>query len=429
MIGAQKVLPMLAEGHGPSRHLTELGTVASWRASIGENCRNNPLMILAVSLALSGPLLAVLNADGGGLHFRGTSSSGKTTLLRIAASVWGSRGLIGQWRATSNGLEGTAKALNDMVLALDEIAEIAPRALHEAIYMLANGRAKSRMTKDATLAEAASWRLALISSGEISVEEKLKEARLDAMIGHEVRLIDIEADTRTYGVFDDLHGAPSAAAFADALRAATEQHYGALGRAFVRKLSKLLSASSAERVDRVVRSHADAWVKALPSAPDGQIQRVARRFAILAVSGALATKWDLTGWEEKDAIEAARTAFLDWYERRFGEKRDAADTVVTCLKSFLDDELAKLHHLRTTGSALAPIEGWRDDTRAYLPPETWSKIYPGIEGSEAAKALLDMHLLVPGDNGRPMRKSPRAIPGRPRLYTVNLERVDAYKVV
>lgn len=428
VIGAAKVLPMLAQGHGPSRHLAVKGSIESWRDSIGSKCQGNPLMVLAVSLAFSGPLLAVLHADGGGLHFRGTSSSGKTTLLRLAASVWGSRGLIGQWRATSNGLEATASALNDMVLPLDEIAEIAPRALHEAIYMLANGRAKARMAKDATAADSASWRLALISSGEVSVAEKLKEASLDVMIGHEVRLIDIEADTRTHGVFDTLHGAKSAAAFADALRAAAQDHHGAVGREFVRKLSALLQIKSPEMFERMVRGHVSAWLDALPSAPDGQIQRVARRFAIIAVAGRLATAMKLTGWGETDAVDAAHAAFIDWYERRFGDKRDAVDSVAKRLKAFLDAELSSLQHLNALQVSDTDVQGWRDDTRAYLTAATWSKLYPDAEGATAAKALLDMQMLVPGDGGRLMRKAPRGVPSRPRLYTLNLERIDAYKI-
>ncbi|WP_175610469.1 DUF927 domain-containing protein [Rhodobacter aestuarii] len=405
VIGQQNVLPMLEHGHGVSQYLKEKGTVESWRENIGEKCVGNPLMILAVSLAFSGPLLRGINAEGGGLHFRGTSSSGKTTLLRLAASVWGSSGLIGQWRATTNGLEGTAKALNDMVLPLDEIAEIAPNALNEAIYMLANGRAKSRMTKNATLAEAASWRLALISSGEISVEEKLKEAKRDAKIGHEVRLIDIEADTRTYGVFDDLHGASDAAAFADALRADTEQHHGAVGRIFAQRLSVPMKSDSGAKIANIVRRHANAWVRELPSAADGQIQRVARRFAILAVAGWLATEMELTGWGEIDASDAARAAFLDWYERRFGEKRDAADAFVMCLKSFLETEHAHLQEIHAPSLAQGEIKGWYDATRAYIPTETWCALFPGDAGEKAANALRDMAILLPGDGGRLRRRS------------------------
>lgn len=178
LIGTDDVLP-LAPQTGIGAGIVSAGSVNDWKQNVGAKCRGNPLMILAVSLAFSGPLLAPLGLTGGGLHFRGASSSGKTTLLNLAASVWGDRRLITQWRATSNGLEAMAASLNYMLLPLDEIADINARDLHGAIYMLANGVGKARMTKDVTLSDQARWRLALISSGEVSVEEKLKEAKLD----------------------------------------------------------------------------------------------------------------------------------------------------------------------------------------------------------------------------------------------------------
>lgn len=105
LIGSAQVLP-LAPASGIGAGLVEAGSVASWKADIGARCSGNSQMVMAVSLAFSGPLLAPLGMAGGGLHFRGASSSGKTTLLNIAASVWGDRRLITPWRATSNGLEG-----------------------------------------------------------------------------------------------------------------------------------------------------------------------------------------------------------------------------------------------------------------------------------------------------------------------------------
>jgi hypothetical protein len=39
-----------------------------------------------------------------------------------------------------------------------------------------------------------------------------------------------------------------------------------------------------------------------------------------------------------------------------------------------------------------------------------------------------MQMLVTGEDGRLTRKAPRAIAGRPRLYTVIIDRVTTYKV-
>jgi putative DNA primase/helicase len=191
VLGQKPVLRLMSANQRQSAALNVCGTVDSWKTEVGVKCKGNPMMVLAASLAFSAPLLKVAGMLGGGLHFRGLSSSGKSTLLRLAASVCGSPGLVSQWRATSNGLEGLAASCNDLLLPLDEIGEIAPRELDKAIYMLANGKGKTRMTKDADLDEAAIWRLALISSGEVSIREQLAKLNLTAMEGQEVRLIDI----------------------------------------------------------------------------------------------------------------------------------------------------------------------------------------------------------------------------------------------
>jgi putative DNA primase/helicase len=426
VIGPDQVVP-LSVAKGPCRAIGAMNTADAWRDALGIKCQGNPLMILAVSLAFSGPLLEPLGISGGGLHFRGASSSGKTTLLNLASSVWGGPGLITQWRATSNGLEGIAPTLNGLLLPLDEIAEISARDLHSAIYMLSNGTGKSRMTKDAALAEPARWRLSVVSSGEISIAEKLREARLEAMAGHEVRLIDVEADGRPYGAFDELHGAPDAAGFANAILRASHSHYGSVGERFVELLIQALAAGKGESIQSLMVTLTAKWLKKLPSAPDGQTERVAARFALIATAGVVATRFGLTGWQVNEATNAAEMAFHEWYERKFEAKRDAVDKFVAPLREFLAASLSSLHEVGTpTTSALIPV-GWRDATRVYLPIATWATIYPGVEATAAAKALIAMGMLLGGEDDRTTRKAPRLIPGRPRLYTINIQKLAAYR--
>jgi hypothetical protein len=51
----------------------------------------------------AGLLLEIAAEDSGGFHLRSNSSSGKTTALNVAASVWGdARDYCLLWRATSN---------------------------------------------------------------------------------------------------------------------------------------------------------------------------------------------------------------------------------------------------------------------------------------------------------------------------------------
>ncbi|WP_186766690.1 DUF927 domain-containing protein [Puniceibacterium confluentis] len=65
------------------------GSSSAWKREVAEPCLGNPLAILAVSQAFSGPLQQLLRMQGGGFHLFGDSSCGKSTLQQVAASVWG----------------------------------------------------------------------------------------------------------------------------------------------------------------------------------------------------------------------------------------------------------------------------------------------------------------------------------------------------
>src|SRR5690606_33712284 len=115
------------------------------------------------------PLLRPLAMSGGGFHFWGQSSRGKTTLLTIAGSVWGgggNDGFVRNWRMTDNGAEGLIADHNDILLPLDELTLVAPEMAAELYYMLANGHGKARAKKDGTAADTTQWKALVLSSGE-----------------------------------------------------------------------------------------------------------------------------------------------------------------------------------------------------------------------------------------------------------------------
>jgi hypothetical protein len=116
------------------------------------------LPTLAISASLAGPLLHVAGLESGGIHLFGNSSTGKTTLLKLAASVWGDGGLVHSWRATSNGLEGIANRTSDVALILDELGQLETREAATSLYMLASGAGKVRMNRNATLQDIKTWR-------------------------------------------------------------------------------------------------------------------------------------------------------------------------------------------------------------------------------------------------------------------------------
>lgn len=175
--GAEKVV-LDAAAHGPYE---ARGSLLDWQEGVGKLASGHALPVLAISAALAGPLLALARQEGGGVHFCGQSSKGKTTLLQMAASVWGrgdsSPGFVRSWRATANGLEGAAASASDTALILDELGQVEAREAGAALYSLSNGGGKVRAARDGGLKEPKNWRVMFISTGEVPTEAKLAEDR------------------------------------------------------------------------------------------------------------------------------------------------------------------------------------------------------------------------------------------------------------
>lgn len=110
----------------------QAGTLESWQENVARYAVGNSRLVLAISAAFAGPLVGPCSAEGGGLHFKGASSTGKSTALHVAGSVWGggdSNGYVRSWRATANGLEGVSMGHCDTLLCLDELSQLAAKML------------------------------------------------------------------------------------------------------------------------------------------------------------------------------------------------------------------------------------------------------------------------------------------------------------
>lgn len=291
------------------------GALEAWRERVARYCVGNSRLAFAVACAFAGPLLRPAGLDSGGFHFRGATSTGKTTVLRVSASVYGGPSFMQRWRATDNALETIAAQHCDVLLLLDELKQVDSKTAGECAYMLANGSAKARSTRTGQARPQLKWRLLFLSAGEIGLVTHMAEAGKRAAAGQELRLAEIPSDAEVgLGIFENLHGLKLGADLASYLAGATEAQYGTAGRAFldwaVRNADTLR-----ERVRGGVERLAAQWI---PDPASGQVQRVGRRFALVAVAGELATQAGITGWPEGEATRAAGVCFKAWLDSRGG---------------------------------------------------------------------------------------------------------------
>jgi putative DNA primase/helicase len=309
------------------------GTQGNWKSNVGKFCRGNSRLVFAASVAFAAPLMRVVGIEGGGFHFRGLSSKGKTTALQVAASVCGKvatgpgeDSYLLNWKSTANSFEETAQAHNDCVMVIDELGQADPKAVGDICFMLANGQGKARMGQAKR-----SWRVMFITSGEISLAEHMGKAGVETMIGQEVRLLEIATDVSEQGLFENIHSSKTPADFSNRIKAATANHYGV---AFKRFLSHL--TSNTEAVEASCRAYMESFVQAvMPQNATGVVPRAALRFALVAAAGEIATELKLTGWRKGESFRAAKKCFASWMEHR--KKFDPIAMAVDRVQKFITE--------------------------------------------------------------------------------------------
>lgn len=298
--------------HAIESAMSVLGTVDDWRDSIGRLASGNSRLVFAISAAFAPALAKIAGEDSGGFHFRGASSSGKSTALKVAASVWGNPQVYCRlWRSTTNGLEGLAALHNDGLLILDELSQMEPKEAGEAAYLLANGQGKTRASRHGTVKPSSRWALFFLSAGEESLMSLMARVGQKTNAGQEIRLADIEADAGlNKGIFEKIHNQLSPASMALSLKEYSSKYYGAVGIAWLQKVVAN-QPSIATDIAGAMQEFVNSVV--LPDST-GQIIRVARRFALVAAAGELASQYGLTGWQEGESTYAAYKCYRAWLE-------------------------------------------------------------------------------------------------------------------
>lgn len=323
---------VLLQTLGEPPRMKQAGTAEEWRDHIGRLCSGNSRLVLAVSAAFSAPLLKITGDESGGIHFVGMSSTGKTTALRIAASVWGGPEYLHRWRATANGLEAIAQSHNDAPLILDELSQVDPKEAGETAYMLANGTGKHRAKRDGLAKPAATWRLLFLSAGEVGLSDHMREAGKRSRAGQEVRMVDIPTESQ-FGLFDELHGHKDGAALSIALHEAVSKYHGTTARAYLKALVNVPAETLCQQVKALCSDFIDEVV---PDGANGQARRVAQRFALIAAGGEIASRLGLTGWDQDEAKRGAHECFNAWLERRGGTGAQEIDTALAQVKHFIE---------------------------------------------------------------------------------------------
>jgi hypothetical protein len=152
------------------------GALRVWSAVMREVWRES-LMIpqVAVLAAFIPPLQRKLQIPNFILDIYGNTSTGKSTALKLAASVYGKPhdpdSLVMQWMNTSAAVEQVAAMCSELPIFLDDAQHCSAELKRSVIYMIANGRGKGRGGHRGGISETATWHTVALSTSEEPLHE------------------------------------------------------------------------------------------------------------------------------------------------------------------------------------------------------------------------------------------------------------------
>jgi putative DNA primase/helicase len=221
----------------------------------------------------------------------------------------------------------------DALLDLDELSQVGAKEAGEIVYMLFNGAGKNRSRRDGAARRTPHWRLMLLSSGEVSLADKMAEIGRQARAGQEVRLVEVAADAgKGLGLFEELHGSASARALTEELRKAALRYYGSPSRLLLELLRDL-----PKRLRQLAERRSDFIAAHLPAEASGQVGRVCKRFALVAAAGELASEFGITAWPAGDAERGVARCFDDWLKERGGAGDSEGHAGIRQVRAFIEN--------------------------------------------------------------------------------------------
>jgi putative DNA primase/helicase len=291
--------------------------------------------------------------------------------------------------------------------------------------MIANGLGKSRSSTSGTLLLRYQWRVSFLSTGELSLASKVSEDGLRSTAGQEVRVIDIPADAGLgMGLFEKLHEFSQPSDFADAIRDAAKHHYGHAARIFLAELVKDvpgLTSRVRKRIETIIN-------EICPEAADGQVRRVAQRFALTACAGELATSFSVLPWEREAASRAARRCFNDWLQSRGSAgKKEEIDAIEATI-GFLQRYSSRFRPWNNSDIVIPDCAGYVDVSSEgrtfYVFRDVFKKDICGKHGLDpeaAADTLALRKYLQKSSDGKRTRSERLPIEGKQRVYVIKMQ--------
>lgn len=257
------------------------GSLKSYSDTVFNEIKDSPMAMMFLYASLGSILLHDFKIEPFIVDMASRSSTGKTTALKVAGSVWGTDDLRSEWNTTKVNVERKASMMNSFPLIYDDTRKAPVYQLADIVYQFSGGRSKGRGNIHSIDSES-TWQNILISTGETSiVEYGNQKAGVSARV---ITLQDspFKDDINFNRIYDGI-----------------SNNYGHLGLAFIKQYE-----SKKKDYLEVFKGHEKLFIE---KAEDNEImQRLGRAFALLQTAGEILN--DIENFEH-DPYKIVNTAY------------------------------------------------------------------------------------------------------------------------
>lgn len=152
------------------------GSLEAWKDAV-KLIEDKPKALLALFASIASPLLPLFNAPNFVVDFSGLTSQGKTSVLRLAASVWGNPDemtpstFLFTWDATRVWIERAAATFGNLPLILDDTKRAKfKNMIAQILYDFTSGHGKGRGSLKG-VQTSLHWNSILLSTGEQQITD------------------------------------------------------------------------------------------------------------------------------------------------------------------------------------------------------------------------------------------------------------------
>jgi hypothetical protein len=389
---------------------TPQGTLEDWQQGVAIPALSDPTRIphlgIGVLAGFVGPLLHLLEDDTCMISLSGPTSRGKSSALKLQASVWtpptGRESLRFEARGSVNAMEAMVEKGNGVSVGLDELAH--NKDVGALIFSLASNQGNNRMKTDGSeLRRTRYWNTFVLLSGEQTIEQYVKDAGKSFIGGMAARC----ADVTVAGL--PPHPEPSKI---DEILANAGKFYGVAGPLFVQQLMQK------EDLDELHRRVAEHQRNLAKDDATGAELRASKPFALLAVAGEIAKRAGVLP-DDIDHIACVRWAAKQAQISTAIESLDTVEQSINEVFEFIArNNGGRIVHVSSVGAnnnaGYNGAAGWFDrDTRiVYLLWTEFTRVCK-TDASAVAKELLSRGVAKPRKKGK--RQEPfhsAGLPGR-----------------